>query len=130
MIISLAIHGHPSSSSSARSALRFLEAAVAAGHEVYRVFFYHEAVELADRNVVLPQDESPLLDSWVELAERHQVQLAICIAAALRRGVLNEEERDRYERPAANAHPAFEVVGLGQLIDAVVQSDRFVTFAA
>jgi tRNA 2-thiouridine synthesizing protein D len=48
----------------------------------------------------------------------------------LRRGLLNEAETERYERTAANLNNAFEISGLGQLIDAGLAADRTVTFAA
>ena len=130
MIISLAVHGGPYGSSSARSALQFSRAALSRGHELYRVFFYHDGVRAADTLSVTPQDEESLVTQWAALHLDHGVELAVCIAAALKRGVLNEEERARYDRSAANLHPAFEIVGLGQLIDATITSDRFVTFGA
>ncbi len=53
----------------------------------------------------------------------------MCIAAALKRGLVDDNERDRYRLPAANVHPAFVIVGLGQLLEAVATTDRFITFA-
>ena len=40
------------------------------------------------------------------------------------------EELARHEKPASNVHPAFEISGLGQLVDAHINSDRLVTFGA
>jgi tRNA 2-thiouridine synthesizing protein D len=67
---------------------------------------------------------------WVSLHENHGVELAVCIAAALKRGMLNEAEQARYDKETANVHPAFEIVGLGQLIDALIHADHSITFAA
>ena len=128
MMFSLNVHGDPASSQSVHSALQFAKATVASGHELYRVFFYHDGVRIADCNQVPPQDESNLLQQWVEFAEEHSLELTVCIAAALKRGVLNEDERARYERVAANVHPAFSVVGLGQQIEAAISCDRTITF--
>ena len=129
MNIAVAVHGAPFASQAARSALKFVQAAVAREHRVYRVFFYHEGVRVADTQRVVPQEDVPLLDEWVELARVHKIELTLCIAAALKRGILNDEERQRYDRQAATADPRFEIVGLGQLLDAVITADRFVTFA-
>ena len=128
MMFTINVHGDPASSESARSALQFAKATLAGGHELYRVFFYHDGVRIADSNQVPPQEETNLLKQWVEFSETHNVELAVCIAAALKRGVLNEDERSRYERIAATAHPAFSVVGLGQQIEAAISCDRTVTF--
>lgn len=130
MNFALAVHGAPYSSQASTTALRFARAAVAAGHAIPRVFFYHDGVHAASSLTVPPQDEPSAQPGWVELAREHDIELAVCIAAALKRGLVNAEERDRYELPGSNVHPAFAIVGLGQLLDAIVTTDRFITFAA
>ncbi|MCY1175138.1 putative sulfurtransferase DsrE [compost metagenome] len=59
---------------------------------------------------------------------KHQLDGVVCIAAALRRGVLNPEEARRYERPAANLAEGWELSGLGQLHEAAQMADRLVSF--
>ena len=130
MKLAIVIHGAPYSSQACGTALRFARAALAAGHSLYRVFFYHDGIHAASALRVAPQDEVDDGAGWIALAETHGVELCVCIAAALKRGLVNAEERARYELTAANLHPAFNVVGLGQLIDAAATADRFVTFAA
>jgi tRNA 2-thiouridine synthesizing protein D len=130
MKLAIAIHGAPYSSQAAATALRFARAAVAAGHSVHRVFFYHDGVHAASAIAVPPQDEPSPMDGWIELAEQHGAELAVCIAAALKRGVVDADEARRYELPGRNVHPAFAIVGLGQLLEAIGSTDRFVTFAA
>jgi tRNA 2-thiouridine synthesizing protein D len=127
--LTIAVHGAPYSSQSSATALRFARAAVAGGHTVHRVFFYHDGVHTASSVAVAPQDEASPLPGWVALAQEHDVELAVCIAAALKRGLVNEQERERYELPGSNAHPEFAIVGLGQLIESICSTDRFVTFA-
>ena len=128
MIYAIVVNSHAGTAPGAISAIRFIEALYAAGHSVHRVFFYHDGVYNALSSVVQPQDETDYLAAWRALANTHGFELAICIAAALRRGLLDDGERARYERDAVTVDPAFAVVGLGQLIDAVITSDRTVTF--
>ena len=52
----------------------------------------------------------------------------VCIAAAARRGVLDQREAARHQHPAANLAPGFTLSGLGQWIDALAESDRFIAF--
>ena len=118
--------GHPGDAS--HTALAFSRALLAQGHAITRVFFYHEGVTNALASRVPPQDEASLLEQWRQFGVDTGTELAICIAAALRRGVLNKEEAARYDKPAATADDAFSIVGLGQLIDAISASDRTVTF--
>ena len=77
---------------------------------------------------MFPQDESSGLQAWVDLAERHGVDLVLCVSSALRYGMLDNTEAERHERPAASIHPSFTISGLGQLVDATATSDRLVTF--
>jgi tRNA 2-thiouridine synthesizing protein D len=129
MLFSLAVYGAPYSHQCAESAYQFAKAAVEAGHGIYRIFFYQDGVYNASALTTPPQDEQNIPERWVTLAEAHQIDLVVCVAAALRRGMLNEEEADRFEKPVANVHSQFTISGLGQLIDAGVHSDRLITFA-
>ena len=112
----------------ARSALKFAEAVLAGGHQISRLFFYRDAVHLASTLGVQPQDECDLAQRWRTFIEDNQLDAVVCIAAALRRGVLNEAEADRWERPVANTDEPWALSGLGQWVDALQTADRAVTF--
>ncbi|WXL27620.1 sulfurtransferase complex subunit TusD [Ectopseudomonas mendocina] len=118
----------PPHAPSSRRALRFAEAALNSGHEIVRLFFYQDSVHTASSNIVSPQDELDMPGEWRTLIEKHQLDAVVCIAAALRRGVLNEQEAQRYNRPAANAHTPWELSGLGQLHEAAQLADRLICF--
>lgn len=124
------VHGSPYASQSALSAYRFTEAAVAAGHTIIRVFFYHDGVRTADGLAVTAEHEFDLQAAWASLHAEHDVELSVCIAAALKRGILDDDESARYGRVSASLHPAFQLVGLGQLIDGLITADRTITFGA
>lgn len=110
------------------SAFKFAQAAIAKGHEVTRVFFYHDGVNNASRLTVPPVDDRHVVNRWAELGEKQGVDLVVCIAAAQRRGLLDDNEAKRQGRDANNIHPAFRISGLGQLVEAGIQNDRLVTF--
>jgi len=128
MNIAVLVYGSPTSSRAHISALGFVRAALLAGHKITRVFFYHDAVTVGNRQIVTPQDETDISEGWIEVARTHSVELCLCIAAALRRGILNTSEAERYERGIENLREPFEIVGLGQLAAAVIDADRVVTF--
>jgi tRNA 2-thiouridine synthesizing protein D len=111
-----------------RRALRFTEAALAAGHDIVRVFFYQDGVHNASANIVAPQDETDIAAAWQALITSRGLDAVVCIAAALRRGTLNAEEAERWERPAANVLPPMELSGLGQLHEAAQTADRLMCF--
>ena len=83
MKLALAVHGAPYSSQASDSALRFARAALAAGHHIPRVFFYHDGVHTASALAVPPQDEPSPQREWVDLADAHGIELAVCIALSL-----------------------------------------------
>lgn len=123
--IALFAPGHLPSS---RRALRFAQAALEGGHEIVRLFFYQEGVHSASGNVASPQDELDLPGEWRDFVQQHRLDAVVCIAAALRRGVLNEEEAQRYGKPAANLEAPWELSGLGQLHEAAQLADRLISF--
>lgn len=127
MKFAIALFSAPQAPSS-RRALRFAEAALAGGHEIVRLFFYQDGVHNAVESVVVPQDEQDTAAQWRELIRQHQLDAVVCIAAALRRGVLDQAEADRYQRTAASVAAPWELSGLGQLHEAVQQADRLVCF--
>ncbi|XOV88563.1 MAG: sulfurtransferase complex subunit TusD [Pseudomonadota bacterium] len=129
MNFAIVVHGAPYSAEASHSALHFIEAALAAGHGIYRVFFYHDGVYNASALLAPPQDEWDLGARWQALADAN-IDLVVCIASSLRRGVLDETEADRYEKVHHNVAGGFVVSGLGQLIDATLNADRTITFGA
>ncbi|QHG24412.1 sulfurtransferase complex subunit TusD [Pseudomonas sp. DTU12.1] len=113
---------------SSRRALLFAQAALAGGHEIVRLFFYQDGVYSAANSVVTPQDEQDIAQQWRALVGEHQLDGVVCIAAALRRGVLNAEEAARYQRSAVNLDAPWALSGLGQLHDAIQDADRLICF--
>ncbi len=110
------------------SAYQFTKAALDSGHEIYRVFFYHDGVNNGTRYTVPPQDDRNLQQLWSALAEEHELDLVVCIAAAQRRGILDENEAKRQGKDGDNIAPGFRISGLGQLVETGIQADRLVTF--
>lgn len=128
MKLSLLILSEPYSSQSSLSALQYAQAAIQAGHEIYRVFFYHNGVHTGSSLQTPQRDELNLQKSWSDLSKHHDIDLVICIAAALKRGVIDKDEAERYEAASHNIEPPFELSGLGQLLDAQMNSDKTITF--
>jgi tRNA 2-thiouridine synthesizing protein D len=50
------------------------------------------------------------------------------VAAAQRRGLVDEGEAERNGKDATNIAPKFRISGLGQLIEAAIQAERLVVF--
>ncbi|SFP82157.1 tRNA 2-thiouridine synthesizing protein D [Geopseudomonas sagittaria] len=118
----------PPHAPSSRRALRFAEAALAGGHQIVRLFFYQDSVHVASSLPVSAQDELDLPAVWRAFVTEHNLDAVVCIAAALRRGVLNDEEAQRYGRVSHNLGASWELSGLGQLHEAAQDADRLICF--
>lgn len=129
MIFSLVILAAPGVSQGSASALQFAQCLIGQGHQLHRLFFYGDGVHNATILAAPPQDELDLPRQWQDLIREHKLDAVVCIAAAIRRGLVDETEATRYSKSAANLAAEFQLSGLGQLVDACVHSDRVVTFA-
>lgn len=110
------------------SAYLFTKAVLDKGHEVFRVFFYHDGVNNGTRLTTPPQDDRHIVNRWAALAKEHNLDLVLCVAAAQRRGIADADESKRNGKDADNMQEGFRISGLGQLIEAGIQSDRMVVF--
>jgi tRNA 2-thiouridine synthesizing protein D len=128
MKFSILINEGPYTHQASDSAYYFTEAALRAGHDIVRVFFYHDGVNNGTRLSVPPQDDRNISERWSALGEEHSLELILCVAAAQRRGMLDEDEAKRAGKDSNNIAPGFEISGLGQLIDAGIQADRLIVF--
>ncbi len=117
MKFGILVNEGPYQHQAADSAYLFCKAALEKGHEIHRVFFYHDGVNNASRLTEPPQDDRNIVKRWTQLAEAHGMDLVVCVAAALRRGIKDE-----------NLATGFRISGLGQLVETGIEADRVVTF--
>ena len=128
MIFSLHIVSAPYSKQAAQSAYCFAQSALKKGHTIKRVFFSNDGVHCGSSLTTPPQDEANVSKNWAALASLHDIDLVICVAAAQRRGLLDKTEAERYGLEHYNVEATFTLSGLGQLVEAAVESDRLITF--
>ena len=124
----LLVNGSVYGTQSARNAYLFAEALIEKGHQLKSVFFYQDGVFNGSALTVPANDEFDLVKAWQSLAEKHQVKLETCVAAALRRGVIGEVEASQHQISAHNLAESFEQSGLGSLAEALLSQDRVVQF--
>jgi tRNA 2-thiouridine synthesizing protein D len=110
------------------TAYQFVKAALDQGHEIVRVFFYHDGVNNGTRLTTPPQDDRNIVNRWSELAEEHELDMVVCVAAAQRRGIVDADEAKRHGKDADNIADGFRISGLGQLIEAGIKADRMMIF--
>ncbi|NHV11154.1 sulfurtransferase complex subunit TusD [Cronobacter turicensis] len=128
MRFALMVTGPAYGTQQASSALQFAKALLAEGHSLESVFFYREGVYNANQFTSPASDEFDLVRAWQQLHDENGVALHICVAAALRRGVTDENEARTQGLTGANLQPGFQLSGLGALAEAALTCDRVVEF--
>ncbi|WP_142847144.1 sulfurtransferase complex subunit TusD [Telmatospirillum sp. J64-1] len=117
MEFALVVTEGPFTRQSSATACRFARAAIARGHRVWRVFFFHDGVGNASRHIEPPGREHNAAGEWSALAREHGVDLVLCVTAAQRRGICAEA-----------LAPGFRIGGLGQMVEASIRCDRTLVF--
>ncbi|EIB97320.1 MULTISPECIES: sulfurtransferase complex subunit TusD [Pantoea] len=128
MRYTLLVTGPAYGTQQATSAWLFARALLAAGHQLESVFFYREGVLNANQLTAPASDEFDLVRAWQALHQEQGVELNICVAAALRRGISDPQEAARLHLAASNLQPGFTLSGLGALAEAALSCERMVQF--
>lgn len=123
------VNSAPYNNNAGLEAYRFIQAALQAGHQVPRVFFYKDGIYHALRHATPPDDEINLTALWSSLARQHQIDLVVCISAAQRRGLLCEDEARRQGKADTDVAEGFRIAGLGLWLEASLDADRCLVFA-
>lgn len=87
------------------------------GHRISQIFFFQQGVNNANALVDPASDEVNLVEKWQKLATAHNVPLHLCISAAQRRGIVEQ-----------NLAQGFILAGLGEFSQATLTADRLLTF--
>ncbi len=122
------INTSPYHSQAGETAYQFICAVLAAGHQVFRVFFYFDGIYHALRFAAPPDDELQITARWTELARRHSLDLVVCVSAAQRRGLLTGIEAQQRRKMHNDLAEGFRISGLGQLVEATLLADRYIVF--
>ena len=124
MIFTIAVLGGPYDSQANLHALKFAQSVIGNGHHINRIFFFHEGVSIALKQRELSQEEFDYNRAWIELSSEHDVELNVCVSSGGRRGVVKNETTE------STLAEGFELVGLGQLVEAISSGDKYVEFTA
>ncbi len=93
-------------------------------NEIFRLFFYQDAVQVANLLNWVPDDQRNLTHEWQKL----NIRLPVCVSAALSRGISDADNAARHQLIQHNLAAGFELVGLGELADALQNCSRIAQF--
>jgi len=128
MRFALVVTGPAYGTQQASSALLFAREVIAQGHQLASVFFYREGVYNANQLTSPASDEVDMVAAWQSLHHQQHVGLHICVAAALRRGITDEEQARHLGLHSSNLQSGFTLMGLGALAESLITADRVVQF--
>ena len=103
MKFSVMVNEGPYTHQASDSAYQFIQAALSAGHKIFRVFFYHDGVNNGTRLTTPPQDDRNIVNRWSELASEYDLDLVVCVAAAQSRGIDDPDEAKRNSKDGGTA---------------------------
>lgn len=99
--------------------MEFCRSLVASEHTLTGVFFYQDGVLNAAQNQLVASDEFNALSQWQTLHQQHQIPLHLCITAAEKRGLSDENA-------LSLANSDFVISGLGQFAEMSIDADRVI----
>ena len=125
---SVLITTSPFHGDSAMRALAFIEGAIANGDTINNIFFYGDGVYHTNNLMLQTSDSHFAHGDWKQLATNHDIQLLVCITAAVKRGIVSQQEAHENGIGFANLHAPFEQAGLGEFFTALHECKRLVQF--
>ena len=128
MKFTIVVYAAPYSSQSAATAFNFSKTLLSEGHEIYRLFFFSDGAHNTNKLARVPQGETNLQASWDDLIRDYDLDSAVCVSSAIKRGIADKQEAERHELSAVSLFESSDIAGLGQLIDAAINSDRLLNF--
>lgn len=91
---------------------------------MFDVFFYQDAVTIANQQLWYAEDQLNLTQQWQQL----NIPLHVCVSAALSRGVSDLDNANRHQLEHSNLATGFQLVGLGTLADAIHTASHVIQF--
>ncbi|CAL4325854.1 sulfurtransferase complex subunit TusD [Buchnera aphidicola] len=128
MNYTILVTGSAYGTQNASTAFLFCESLIKMYHTLNSIFFYFDGVLNANNFNQTPIDEFDLVRGWQKLHEKYKVKLYVCISAALRRGVVEDEELLKKNFKKGNLASFFQLSGLIELANSIKLSDRIIQF--
>lgn len=115
-------------SQGAHCALKFANALLEQGQILSQVFFYQAGIYNSNALNSPASDESDIVRQWQQLHRVHNVELVTCVAASLRRGVVDANLAADQQLASSNLASGFRLGGLGEFVTSSAQADKLIQF--
>ncbi|CAL4326584.1 sulfurtransferase complex subunit TusD [Buchnera aphidicola] len=128
MNYTILVTGSAYGTQNASTAFLFCQALVKTTHILHSIFFYCDGVSNANSMITPAIDEFNLIKAWQKLNKKYQVNLYVCYSAALRRGILENDNTDHSNIKKGNLALFFQTSGLIELANSINICDRIIQF--
>lgn len=92
------------------------------------IFFYADAANTANKLRWQTADRNNLTTKWVQLSQKYQQILPVCVSTALTRGITDQDNATRHKLDSNNVAEGFKLVGLGDLSEQLSLADKVIQF--
>lgn len=97
-------------------ALSMAQNLLADGNQINKIYFLFDGAYVANKLIDMPSDEYDLTRAWSAFALEHKINLHVCQASALRRGITKEI-----------LSPGFISGSIGELVESCLAADKVLT---
>ncbi|XAJ74208.1 sulfurtransferase complex subunit TusD [Buchnera aphidicola (Shivaphis celti)] len=111
-----------------KTAFLFSKNLLKKNHMIKNIFFYSDGVFNGNSLVNTNHDEINLVHQWYKLSTNFKIKLNVCSSSAQERGIISREISQQFGILNGNMHHGFNLSSLGQLMKAILQSDRVLQF--
>ena len=115
-------------SQGAYSAFKFATALLEQGQTLSQVFFYQDGIYNSNALNCPASDEYDLVKQWQQLHTQYNIELITCVAASLRRGVVDSDLASDQQLASSNLASGFRLGGLGEFVTTSANADKLVQF--
>lgn len=125
---SVLITSPPFNGDSAQRALSFIKGVISNGDTINHVFFYGDGVYHTNSLMLETGDSLFTYGEWKNLSSAHNVNLMVCITAAVKRGIVSQQEAKENGMGQSNLQAPFQQAGLGEFFTSLHNCERLVQF--
>jgi tRNA 2-thiouridine synthesizing protein D len=124
------VYGAPYSSEGPHSAYNFTRAALRKGHQIQCIFFLNDGALNGSAIISKHEENFSLITGWQDISDSLDISMLLCVSSGSKKGVINQQQAKRLGISGSTIASGFEIAGLGALTEAIVRSDRVVTFGS
>ncbi|VFP88753.1 Sulfurtransferase TusD [Buchnera aphidicola (Cinara piceae)] len=125
----LFVTGPPYGTQNSITAFLFVRSILLLNHHIKKIFFYASGVYNASIMISPPINEFNILNGWMHLKKKYNLELCICPGSAYRRGILSSNKSTiKYKDIQGICSSSFKLTSLNEFSYSINNCDRIIQF--